>query len=399
MGRWGHNGWVLQEPVTDEQQGNTGRNAVPKRHFRLWLTTVIAVAAVALLLAFVFVPVPYVIQKPGPTVDVLGVQGDTQVFEFGPSSDPSLPVPREPNEDGGQLRMVTVSELGGPGSTVTALDVVRAWLTPSSTIRKYSELYDSSVTAEDIKEAGAAQMTSSHSSAAIAAMEYLGVPFESTLTIQGAVPDSDGDGKFEQGDILVNIETPDGVVHQVDRPSVPFDVMKTVPPESTVVVAVDREGTQVEIPVVTAAPPEGDSSEGSKMGIFLTADSDLPIDVQIHLERIGGPSAGLIFALGIVDQLTPGGITGGQVIAGTGAMSFAGDVIPIGGVKQKMYGALRDGAQWFLVPELNCPDVEGNIPDGLRVIPVSTLSNGVGVVEAIASGDTDNLPSCPEKVS
>lgn len=130
------------------------------------------------------------------------------------------------------------------------------------------------------------------------------------------------------------------------------------------------------------------------MGIYLSADTKAPIDVKIHLERIGGPSAGLIFALGIVNRLSDHDITRGQVIAGTGAMSFTGDVLPIGGVKQKMFGAKRDGAKWFLAPKDNCDEVVGNVPSGLTVIPVGTLAEAVGVVEQIGDGTTSGFLTC-----
>lgn len=384
----------LVEPQLKDPQGRPARRLA----LRWLLAGGLTLLIVAVVLFAAFMPVPYVVHQPGPTVDVLGKQGQTQVLEFATPEDSSIPSQREAQDDDGQLRMVTVSEVGGPGTTLRGIDLLRAWLEPGTTIQKFSDLYDTTVTAEQLKEAGAAQMTSSHSTASIAAMDYLGIPMDSTLTIIGASPGSDAEGKVQEGDVLVSIIGPDGVVHPVDRPSVPFDVMKSTPPGSEVLVTVLRDGREVEFPIVSSGPTEDETFEGSKMGIYLDAETELPIDVTIHLERIGGPSAGLIFALGIVDQLTPGGITGGQVIAGTGALSFSGDVVPIGGVKQKMYGAVRDGAHWFLAPVDNCADVIGNEPKGLEVIPVATLAEGVSAVEAIAKGQTADLPSCSAEV-
>lgn len=358
------------------------------------MVTVIA----GLVAAFLLMPVGYVIQRPGPTVNVLGKQGETEVFEFSEPETDAVPSRREATDDDGELRMVTVSEIGGPGSTVRGIDLLRAWFSPGATIRKYSDLYDDTVTAEQLKESGAAAMTSSHSTAFIAAMDYLGVPMDSTLTIVAPVPGSDAEGKFFEDDVMISMTTPDGTRHLVDRPSVPFDLMRQVPAGSEIVVEVNRKGEILKIPVTSSADPGADPEDGSKMGIYLNVDTDVPLEVSIHLERIGGPSAGLIFSLGIIDQLTPGGITGGEVIAGTGSMSFSGDVVPIGGVKQKMYGALRDGAQWFLVPQANCADVLGNEPAGLRVIPVATLRQAMEAVEVISTADgadvDDLLPTC-----
>ncbi len=345
--------------------------------------------------AFLLAPFDYLIYTPGPTINVLGSQGETVILEFSDPDDPSLPSRREAIEGDGQLRMVTVSETGGPGSgKVRGGDLLKAWLSKGASIKRYDQVYSRDTTAQEVEEASSAQMTSSHSTAAIAALDYLGIPMSSELEIVAAAPGSGAEGQVEDGDILVSIQDPQGVVHVVDRPSVPFEVVKTIDPGSTVQVTVLRDGTEVTVPIITTGPAEGESFEGSKMGIYLDARTELPIDVTIHLERIGGPSAGLVFALGIIDELTEGGTTGGQNIAATGALSFAGDVIPIGGVKQKMYGAVRDGSKWFLVPTDNCASVVGNEPKGLRVIPVDTLREAVGVVNAISEGNTQDLRSC-----
>lgn len=100
-----------------------------------------------------------------------------------------------------------------------------------------------------------------------------------------------------------------------------------------------------------------------------------------------------MFALGIMEELTPGDATGGTVIAGTGTMSLAGEVGPIGGIEQKMNGALRDGATHFLAPTDNCDEVVGRIPDGLTVVAISTLTDAWEAVEAIGRGEGD-LPTC-----
>ena len=388
-----------KEPELKPTQETTVRPR--SRSFRAWIAVGVLALFVVLGFTLALMPVPFVIQSPGPTVNVLGSQGDVEVLEFSQSGaeeflesweeDVVLPEVRGHEESDGQLRMVTVSELGGPGSTVRGIDWLQALFSPSSTVSAYSDLYDDSVTAEGLKEAASAQMTSSHSTSAIAAFEYLGIPMDSTLTVAGAVPGSDADGQVEEGDILVSLGLPSGVTEIVDAPSVPFSVMKTVAPGSTVDVTLERDGQTIVVPVVTAA---AEGEEGSKLGIYLTAQTETPLNVDFNLERIGGPSAGLIFSLGIIDQLSDHDLTGGNIIAGTGAMSFTGDVMPIGGVKQKMYGASRDGAEWFLVPVDNCADVIGNEPEGLHVIPVSVLSEGVDAVEAIAAGEGDNLPTC-----
>jgi PDZ domain-containing protein len=122
---------------------------------------------------------------------------------------------------------------------------------------------------------------------------------------------------------------------------------------------------------------------------------EFPIDVEIQLNDVGGPSAGMMFALGIVDMLTPGAMTGGERVAGTGSIDSDGTVGPIGGIRQKLWGALDADADWFLAPESNCDEVVGNVPDGLEVFAVGTLDEARSVVDAIAEGgDTSALRTC-----
>jgi len=355
------------------------------------------VVLVAVLVAAFTVPMPYVAEGPGPTFDVIGSSKGTPMVQIS-GVDPttgqevSLDPVRTAGDGSGQLRMVTVSEQGGPGQRLNFVQYVRAALDSHSVLVPYDQVYPSGVTQEQVTEAGQAQMQSSQSTSEVAALEYLGWTVPATLTIAGAVSGSDAEGKVQEGDVLVSLTTPDGTVHPVDSASVPFALLKTVPEGSTVILTLTRDGQETRVPVVTSSG--GDGTQGSKLGIYLDADVDLPVDITVNLEKVGGPSAGTMFALGIIDRLTPGDMTGGQVIAGTGALGYDGEVQPIGGIRQKMWGAERDGATWFLAPASNCDEVVGHVPDGLSVVSVSTLGGAVAAVRAIASGDGESLPTC-----
>jgi len=102
----------------------------------------------------------------------------------------------------------------------------------------------------------------------------------------------------------------------------------------------------------------------------------------------------MMFSLAVYDKLTPGALTGGAAIAGTGTVNSAGAVGSIGGIRQKMVGAKRGGASWFLAPAGNCDEVVGRIPDGLRVVKVSTFTQARDAVESIAAKKTTSLPTC-----
>jgi PDZ domain-containing protein len=117
-----------------------------------------------------------------------------------------------------------------------------------------------------------------------------------------------------------------------------------------------------------------------------------PFSVTISIGNIGGPSAGLMFALGIIDKITPDNLAGGRFIAGTGEIEANGTVDPIGGIQQKMVGARLAGATIFLTPAANCPDAKGAVPAGLRVIKVSSLAGAITDLEALKAGRP--VPSC-----
>ena len=130
------------------------------------------------------------------------------------------------------------------------------------------------------------------------------------------------------------------------------------------------------------------------IGVGLRMDYDLPIDVTLNTGRVGGPSAGLMFSLAIYDVLTPGELTGGKNIAGTGTMQDDGSVGPIGGIRQKLVGAKRAGASYFLAPADNCDEVVGHVPDGLEVLKVATFDDGLAAANGIAKGSVEGLPTC-----
>jgi PDZ domain-containing protein len=125
---------------------------------------------------------------------------------------------------------------------------------------------------------------------------------------------------------------------------------------------------------------------------YLKLDSD-DVKVTLRLADVGGPSAGLLFALGIVDKLDRGDLTGGRTIAGTGTIDADGRVGAVGGVALKTQAARRDGATVFLVPKAECSDAESDLPKGLRLIPVTTLEGAVDSLVALETGKGD-VPSC-----
>ncbi|MFE9136854.1 S16 family serine protease [Streptomyces sp. NPDC007355] len=122
------------------------------------------------------------------------------------------------------------------------------------------------------------------------------------------------------------------------------------------------------------------------------------VKVTLHLADVGGPSAGLLFSLGIVDKLDGDGdggdLTGGRIVAGTGTIDPDGSVGAVGGVSLKTQAAARDGASVFLVPKAECSEAESELPKGLRLVPVTALSDAVASLRALGQGQESQVPTC-----
>ena len=324
----------------------------------------------------VVLPAPYAVNGPGPTKDVLGeVDGEPLIEVAGAETYPST----------GELRLTTISGVGGPGYPAYALNVLQGWFSPSSVVRPVEDVYPQDVSREEIDEVNAGQMVSSQENASVAALTELGYEVPATLVVAGTVEGTDAEGKLEEGDVLTALDGEPLPDYQslVAR-------LADVDPGDTVTLTVTRHSRSVDVPVVTGEREDG----GAQIGVFVDPSFDMPVDVDINIEGIGGPSAGTMFALGIVDLLTPEDEAAGEVIAGTGTVDVTGAVGPIGGIRQKLAGAARDGATWFLAPADNCDEVVGHVPDGLRVVEVATLHEAREAMVAIGAGDGDDLPTC-----
>ncbi|MGC5615333.1 YlbL family protein [Georgenia sp. Z1491] len=377
---------IPNDPYTAHVPEDESRVALAARTLTL---AVSGTLTVLLLLVIMLVPVPYVVERPGPTADTLGeLQGHPLITVDGAETYPTS----------GELRLTTVSTLGGPGYPVTAGDVVRGWVLGSETVVPREAVYSETETSESIAERGQAQMLSSQTSSTVAALTELGHEIPMTLTVSVVSQDSGAAGVVEVDDVITGIAAPGGRMEDVPDYQELVGTLAEVEPGQTVRLRVERDGEPREVEVVTSAPPVDATGaplqEGSLLGIGILPDVDLPVDVAFDIDRIGGPSAGMMFALAIIDMLTEGELTGGEVVAGTGTMDLAGRVGPIGGVRKKMVGAENDGADWFLAPASNCAETVGYVPDGLTVVRVATLEEARTAVEEIAAGRGDQLPGC-----
>ncbi|AEE45314.1 YlbL family protein [Cellulomonas fimi] len=341
------------------------------------MTLTAAMLGTATLLAvLVLLPTPYAVNSPGPTRDVLGELDGTPMIQVSGA---------ETFDSTGELRLTTVSSTGGPGYPTSILGALTGWFEASSVVLPVEQVYPPDVSQEQLDESNEAEMVSSQEDATVAALTELGYEVPATLLVAGTVEGTDAEGKLEENDVLVAFDGTPLPDYQTL-----VDDLADVEPGQTVTLTVRRHGQPVDVPVVTTEREGG----GAQIGVLIDPTFDMPVDVTISIDDIGGPSAGTMFALGIVDKLTAADEADGEHIAGTGTMDVTGEVGPIGGIRQKLAGARRDGAAWFLAPAANCDEVVGHVPDGLRVVRVATLHEAREAMEAIGAGEAGDLPTC-----
>ncbi|WP_164983941.1 PDZ domain-containing protein [Cellulomonas endophytica] len=340
------------------------------------VTLAVSGAVTALLAAgLVALPAPYAVSFPGPTRDVLGEH----------DGEPLMTIEGAPTYGStGELRLTTVSALGGPGFPASVVDVLGGWFRADSLVQPVEAVYPPDLQREQLERRNEQEMTSSQENATVAALTFLDYEVPATLTVAGTVEGSGAVGQVEEGDVLTGV---DGV--RLGDYTTLLEHLAGVTPGATVTLALVRDGADLEVPIVT-----GEADGRALIGVFIDPTFRFPVDVTIRSDDIGGPSAGTMFALGIIDELTERDEADGEVIAGTGTIDVDGTVGAIGGIRQKLVGALRDGAGWFLAPAANCDSVVGHVPDGLRVVSVTTLEEAYAAVVAIGEGAADALPTC-----
>ncbi|MDQ0645001.1 YlbL family protein [Microbacterium murale] len=353
----------------------------PRVGLGVWALIVALVALVVLT----FLPTPYVIQRPGPVYDTLGTAAGKDGEEV-----PLIAIEgAETFETSGTLNLLTVQVVGNRERTPSWFELALAWMDSSRAVVPIDAVFPEGVSSEDRDERNAALMVDSQHEATAAALNELGYDTGAEVKVVEAVEGSPAAGVLEENDIVTEI---DGVkVTSAAELRAAIQESEGDPVELTVL----RDGDQqIGVELTPELQTEGDVDTWL-IGITLTTEYDFPIDVTIQLDNVGGPSAGMMFALGIVDELTPGEMTGGNDIAGTGTIDAAGTVGPIGGIRQKLYGAVDAGADYFLAPASNCDEVVGHVPDGLQVISTATLEESIDALEVIANGgDVDALPTC-----
>ena len=332
-----------------------------------------------------FVPSDYVIESPGTeTPDVLG----TIDIEGSPVS--LIDIPSQTTyPTTGALHMLTVSTEGNREHPPSWFRVFEAWIDPTQDIVPLDVAFPDGQTTQENEDQSAAMMQQSQQSAIAAALTATGYDYESPVSVGALTADGPAVDLLMVGDVITAINAKP-VSDIVDLRDLIAESGVDVP----LTVSVTREGLPVDV-VITPVLGTGDDPQPI-IGIEAATSYVFPFEVTIEQGDIGGPSAGQIFALGIIDKLTPGALVDGLAVAGTGTITPTGQIGPIGGITQKLYGAERAGAHIFLAPASNCEDIAaGSVPDDMDIYAVSTLADSLYVLNTLTSGgSTALLPRC-----
>jgi len=341
------------------------------------------VACLLLVLASVaaFLPVPYVTMSPGPTVDVLAKAGnDKQIITV--SGHKTYPTD-------GDLRLTTVS-VTNPAQKVHLVSVLGAWFDGTRAVYPRDVIYPPDKSAEESEQESSVEMVSSQDTSIAAALGELGYEVPLQIEVLAVTKGAPAVGRLRVRDKILEINgVPIRRIAQVTKAVQQTGVGRT----ATFVV---RRGSTNETVKLTAVASKDDPGK-AVVGVQIGTGYDFPFDVSVKLDQdIGGPSAGLIFSLGVYDKLTPGSLSGGNDIAGTGTITAAGRVGPIGGIQQKIVAAADAGAKVFLVPADNCESAQhADVKKGeIRLVKAATLHSAVTSLETYAKDPSADLPAC-----
>ena len=314
--------------------------------------------------------VPYAAEGPGPTFDTLGEVGGEPVVDIDGA---------QTEDTGGQLNMTTVSVR----TNMTLGQALARWIATDDTIVPVEQVLPPDLDEEQVREYNQQAFVASEASATVAAMHYLNRP--TTVVVHDVVDGAASAGILQSEDRIVAVAGRD-----VSTPSEVQDAVRAKKPGDAIEVTVERGGEER---TETIELGENPHEKGQAMlGILMTSEPAGGITVNYNLNDVGGPSAGMVFSLAVIDKLTPGALTGGKFVAGTGTINEDGEVGPIGGITHKIRAAEDAGAELFLAPAGNCDAVKRVRTETMAVAKVENLADAVTAMEDFAAGR--DVPAC-----
>lgn len=347
------------------------RNSNPRPRRGSWAITALLVLSLAGLMTL---PSGYVIERPGQVFNVMGEIDEKPVIS-------ATDVKTYESET--RLDITTVSLLGNRDSTPGWLQVLAAWLDPDQVVLPLDEVYPPQLSTEQVRAESTAQMEVSQQDAIAAALQELGYQLDRQLYVASVIADTPASKKLVAGDYLLAVGAVEVATYEELREQIQLNGGEPVE------IKVLRDGKPMSFELI---PEQKDDSW--VIGAMVGYVYDFPVDIELQLGDVGGPSGGLIFALGIYDVLTEGSLASNTHIAGTGTISSDGKVGPIGGIELKLIAAKNAGAKLFLAPEGNCSEVIGQIPQGLSVVIVNDLKSALSAIQDFNSGKPAPSISC-----
>ena len=342
------------------------------RIYYFWVALLVLVGLTA--------PLPYVLVEPGSPNNVLGkVKGKPLLEITGAKVYPT----------NGKLNLTSIW-VTSPDSNIQTFELLRAWIDGERSVEPREVFYPKGVDPKKVTDESVSEMKSSQLSAQLATLNYLKIPFGQRFVIKDFTKDSPNKKVLKKEDEVVTFG---GI--KIDSPAQLKSMIRNSKTE-TVTLGVIRNGKNLLIPVTVGSKKVGSTtsesahSKSNFLGVLISDEYDLPFKVKVNLKNVGGPSAGLIFTLSMIEKLTEEDLVRGRNIAGTGTINPKGKVGPIGGIEEKLIGAARKGATLFLAPALNCSEIR-HVPKGLQVIPVETLTEAIS---ALRERDPERLPIC-----
>ncbi|MFE7166539.1 PDZ domain-containing protein [Streptomyces sp. NPDC057616] len=364
---------------------------MPRRTATMLASTLMLIA---LLCAGVFIPVPYSEMSPGPTVNTLGNHDGEPVLQISG---------RKTYATSGHLNMTTV-RVTSADYRMNLVEAVYGWLAHDSKVVPHDTLYPDGKTEQQSTQENAEEFSQSQESAKVAALKELHIPVKTWVIVSTVVKGSPAQGKLHAGDVIkavdgTAVKQPEDVAKLVTRHKPGQDVVFTIVPAKAQAAAEkqNRTATSTQKITITTTTSDDKGEKRAIVGISAGTDHTFPFSIDIKLADVGGPSAGLMFSLGLYDKLTPGSLTGGKFVAGTGTIDDDGKVGPIGGIQMKTVGARNKGAQYFLTPADNCSAAAKDTPSGLTLIKVKTMDDALGALKDLREGTTSDLPTCTVK--
>lgn len=336
-------------------------------------------ASVILAIFLVFLAglsdLPYVRSEAGNTYEATGSFNSQPLLAIEDTE--SFPT----YESSGKILILTVSSWGGPYGRLTWFDAARTFFDDDVIIVPTNFLFDPDQSGEDIANQGNQLFLSAESNAIAAAMEYLELPVTKKLIIGSIFEDTPAEGNYKLGDVLLALNG----ATLTDFESI-TGIMKDVAPGDMVTYTLIRDGKTIDISATTI------ENEGRTIvGIGILEQTIPPMDIRVQLPDVSGPSAGLAFAVSLVELLSKKDFTQGRIIAMTGEITAKGEVKAIGGLDHKINGAYESGARLMLFPKENCNAVPKEVPKGMKLVPVTTLTEAL---EVLMATKTSSYPRC-----